>query len=258
MNNITPYRFEGANVRALEIAGEPWFVGRDVADVLGYKDPVNAIKQHCRGVAKYHPIQDALARLQETRLISESDMLRLVVNSTLPAAERFERWVFEDVLPSIRKTGSYHAKAAMHPLKVTTEAAKAFPALMRAARLLGCDKNAAAIAANQAIYGMTNVNLMQQLGHTHLEAQNQDTLFFTPTELGKRMEPNTSARGINLLLAEAGMQFKRNDVWEVTDAGKEFARIYDTGKRHGSGVPVTQIKWSPNVLPLLGEQKEAA
>lgn len=92
--------------------------------------------------------------------------------------------------------------------------------------------------------------------HTHIEAEDQENQYFTPTELGKRI--GTSARGINLLLAEAGMQLKRGEVWEVTDAGREFARLYDTGKKHGSGVPITQIKWAPSVLPLLGSEKEAA
>lgn len=112
MSNIVPYSFDGANVRVIEISGETHFVGKDVADALGYVDTNNAVKQHCRGVAKHHPIPDALGRMQETRIISESDMLRLIVNSALPAAERFERWVFEEVLPSIRKTGSYTAKSA--------------------------------------------------------------------------------------------------------------------------------------------------
>lgn len=262
MSNITPYTFEGSHVRAVELEGEPWFVGKDVAEILGYRDTNNAIKQHCRGVAKHHPIQDALGRRQETRLISEPDMLRLIVNSTLPAAERFERWVFEEVLPSIRKTGTYTAKSSITPLKATAEAAKAFAPLVRVARLLGCDKNAAAISANQAIYSMTNINLMQQLGHTHLEAEKQDGHWYTATELGKQMTPSVSARQVNLLLAEAGLQFKRGDVWEATEAGKDFARIYDTGKRHGSGVAVTQMKWSATVLAVLQalplESKEAA
>lgn len=260
MSNIVPFQFD-SNTLAVQIDdnGEPWFSASEVCDVLGFANPWDAVSRHVDpdDLGKREVI-DCMGRKQQANHINESGLYALIFGSTKAEAKRFKKWVTSQVLPSIRKTGSYHAKAAMQPLKVTTEAAKAFPALVRAARLLGCDKNAAAIAANQAIYGMTNVNLMQQLGHTHLEAQNQDTLFFTPTELGKRMEPNTSARGINLLLAEAGMQFKRADVWEVTDAGKEFARIYDTGKRHGIGVPVTQIKWSPNVLPLLGEQKEAA
>ncbi|MFT3720383.1 Bro-N domain-containing protein [Pseudorhodoferax sp.] len=112
MSGITPYSFDGASVRVVQIDGEPWFVGKDVAEVLGYADTANAMKQHCRGVAKHHPIADALGRMQDTRILSEPDMLRLIVASKLPAAERFERWVFEDVLPSIRKTGSYSAPEA--------------------------------------------------------------------------------------------------------------------------------------------------
>lgn len=255
MSNITPFNFDGQSVRVLEINGDPWFVAKDVAETLGYANPADAIKQHCKGVAKRYPLQTAGGR-QEVRILSEPDVLRLIVNSTLPAAEQFERWVFEEVLPTIRKTGSYTVKKQADPLKLTTEAARALPALIRAGRLLGLDKNAAAIAANQAIYGMTNVNLMQQLGHTHLVAENQDSGWYTPTELGGIM--GTSARGVNLLLAEAGLQVKIGEKWEATEVGREFSRLFDTGKRHASGVPVTQMKWSKNVLPMLGESKEAA
>jgi hypothetical protein len=94
------------------------------------------------------------------------------------------------------------------------------------------------------------------MGQTHIEAENQDTLYFTPTELGERI--GVSARKLNQLLAEAGFQLKRGDAWEVMDAGKDFARIFDTGKRHGSGVPIQQIKWAANVLPLLKPVAEAA
>jgi prophage antirepressor-like protein len=256
MSNIVPFNFDGASVRVIDINGEPHFVGKDVAEALGYSDPTTAIRSHCKGAQKLHPLQTAGGR-QEVRVLAEPDVLRLIVASNLPAAERFERWVFEEVLPSIRKTGSYTAPNAIGPLKATAEAAKAFPALARVARMLGCDKNAAAIAANQAIFGLTNINLMKQLGTTHLEADKQDTLWFTPTELGQRFH-NTSARGMNLLLAEAGLQAKINDKWEPTQVGREFCRLFDTSKKHGSGVPVMQVKWSINVLPMLGESKEAA
>lgn len=93
-----PYNFEDSSVRALEIDGEPYFVGKDVAEALGYADTTNAMKQHCRGVAKHHPIADALGRMQETRLLSEPDMLRLIVNSSLPAAERFDRWAIPQTI----------------------------------------------------------------------------------------------------------------------------------------------------------------
>lgn len=257
MNNLIPHTFEGAEVRAVVIDGEPWFVGKDVAGALGYANEADAMSRHCKGVVKRYPLPTG-GGVQELRVLSEPDVLRLIMSSTLPAAERFERWVFDEVLPTIRRTGGYGVPTGMlTPLKATAEAAKAFPALMRAARLLGCDKNAAAIAANQAIRGMTTIDLMGALGHTHLVAE-QQVQFFTPTELGRLCHPNETARVINLLLAEAGMQARRGDVWEVSEEGQAFARVYDTGKRHGSGVPVTQVKWAASVLPLLGERKEPA
>ncbi|CAN7680839.1 Bro-N domain-containing protein [Pseudorhodoferax sp. LjRoot39] len=109
MSNIVPFNFDGASVRVIDINGEPHFVGKDVAEALGYADTTNAMKQHCKGVAKRHPLQTT-GGIQEMRVLAEPDVLRLIVASNLPAAERFERWVFEEVLPSIRKTGSYTAK----------------------------------------------------------------------------------------------------------------------------------------------------
>ncbi|WP_223291945.1 BRO-N domain-containing protein [Defluviicoccus vanus] len=74
---------------------------------LGYANATDAMNRHCRGVAKRYPIVDALGRMQEARILAEADVLRLIVHSNLPAAEQFERWVFEEVLPTIRKTGGY-------------------------------------------------------------------------------------------------------------------------------------------------------
>jgi len=111
MTYIIPFDFEGHAVRAMEIEGQPWFVGKDVADRLGYSDPTTAIRSHCRGVQKLHPILDALGRSQEARILSEPDVLRLIVGSKLPSAVRFERWVFEEVLPAIRKSGGYMVAA---------------------------------------------------------------------------------------------------------------------------------------------------
>ena len=139
-------------------------------------------------------------------------------------------------------------------LPAMREAVNLFQPFFEVATLIGCDKQAAAISANQAVLAVSGANVLRLMGRTHMEAENQEAMYFTPTELGKRI--GTSARGMNLLLAEAGFQMKRGEHWEVTDAGKDFARIYDTGKKHGSGVPIQQIKWSPEVIPAIG--KDAA
>ena len=118
MSSLIPFSFESHSVRAFNIDGNPWFVGKDVCDVLGYANATDAISQHCRGVAKYYPIVDRIGRNQEVRILNEPDTYRLITGSTLPEAERFEAWLFEDVLPSIRKTGSYQLSDTPHDLPV--------------------------------------------------------------------------------------------------------------------------------------------
>lgn len=258
MSNITPFNFENNQVRVITYNnGEPWFNANDVCEALQLGNPRQALESHVDSddVQRMDAI-DSLGRTQQANHINESGLYALIFGSTKDDAKRFKKWVTSEVLPSIRKTGSYGKPVNDGQFRIAQDAAKAFPAFFRVARLIGCDKNAAAISANQAVASINGTNLLVLLGATHLEAANQDTQWFTPTELGKRI--NTSARGVNLLLAEAGLQMKRGDAWEVTEAGHAFTRLYDTGKKHGTGVPITQIKWSPNVLPMLGAEKEAA
>lgn len=119
---IIPFNFANHEVRVVTIDGEPHFVAKDVAVALGYADTINAIKTHCRGVAKHHPILDALGRTQQARVIGEADVMRLIVSSKLPAAVEFERRVFEDILPTIRKTGSYGQQLALTDDEIVAQA----------------------------------------------------------------------------------------------------------------------------------------
>lgn len=120
---LQPFAFDGRAVRVVIVDGEPWFVAKDVAEVLGYADGTTAVRSHCRGVQKLHPIVDSLGRTQEARVISRPDVYRLIAGSTLPDAERFERWIFEEVLPSIHSTGSYSSPQTLEQraLAVVTE-----------------------------------------------------------------------------------------------------------------------------------------
>ena len=101
---------EFGQVRVLEINGEPYFVGKDVAEKLGYKNISDSLKKHVddedKGVAKC----DTLGGIQEMTVINESGLYSLILSSKLPTAKKFKRWVTSEVLPSIRKTGSYTNK----------------------------------------------------------------------------------------------------------------------------------------------------
>jgi len=98
---------EFGQVRAIEKDGKTYFVGIDIARALGYSNPSKAVIQHCKGVTKLGiPSQGGV---QETNCITEGDMYRLITHSELPSAEKFETWVFDEVLPSIRQNGGYIA-----------------------------------------------------------------------------------------------------------------------------------------------------
>lgn len=102
-------------IRTITEDGVTLFCAKDVATALGYKDPTNAIKQHCRGVVKHHlGVQtgtkaDGTPAVQQVEMnfIPEGDIYRLAARSELPGADSFERWIFDEVLPSIRKHGAY-------------------------------------------------------------------------------------------------------------------------------------------------------
>ncbi|CAB0927246.1 phage repressor protein/antirepressor Ant [Corynebacterium diphtheriae] len=100
------FNFRGNDIRVIVDGGEPRWVARDVATALGYKNPSDAVKRHCKGVAIHDTLPTA-GGTQKVRVIAEPDLYRLIVGSELDTAQEFERMVFEEVLPSIRKHGAY-------------------------------------------------------------------------------------------------------------------------------------------------------
>lgn len=98
---------EFGQIRTAEINGKPYFVASDVATALGYANPRKAIIDHCKGVTKRDT--PTSGGTQELSYINEGDVYRLIMRSKLPAAEKFESWVMDEVLPSIRKNGGYIA-----------------------------------------------------------------------------------------------------------------------------------------------------
>lgn len=97
---------EFGDIRTVEIDGKPYFVGTDVAKALGYAKPNNAVSTHCRYTLK-RGIATKQGNMSEMVLIPEGDIYRLIIRSKLSSAERFERWVFDEVLPAIHHNGGY-------------------------------------------------------------------------------------------------------------------------------------------------------
>jgi prophage antirepressor-like protein len=108
-NSLSVYtNREFGELQVIEIDGKPYFPATDVAKALGYEKPHDAISQHCRYSVKYGvPHPQSSDKQIEKNFIPEGDLYRLIIRSKLPSAERFEKWVFDDVLPSIRTQGGY-------------------------------------------------------------------------------------------------------------------------------------------------------
>ena len=113
-NLLTFENKEFGNIRTIEENGKIYFCGKDVATALGYKVPKDAISAHCKGAVKYR--YPTTSGIQSMSFITEGDLYRLITHSKLPTAEKFEEWIFDEVLPEIRETGRY--------IKCATEANK--------------------------------------------------------------------------------------------------------------------------------------
>ena len=251
MNTLVPFQFENKSIRVVtDENGEPLFVGKDVCDALGYKDPTTAIRSHCRGVQKLHPIPDSLGRTQDARVIAEPDVLRLIVNCTLPAAAAFERLVFEEILPTIRKTGSYSVHAKDQPIALPASVAAAhIKAELELAALFGVPLHLAQVEAVKTVKADTGYDASRFLLLAPAQTDiPQDEMRLEPTELGKKF--GMSAVAINKLLEAAELQKKVDGSWEPTGEGKLYASSHQWKVGNKSGY---NLKWNVSRVRRLVE-----
>lgn len=124
MNDLRTFENpEFGAVRTMEIDGKTYFVAGDVARALGYAIPHKAVQTHCKGVLKWNIL--TRGGKQDMLIIPEGDVYRLIIKSQLPAADRFESWVFDEVLPSIRKHGMYAEQELLDNPDLLIKVAKA-------------------------------------------------------------------------------------------------------------------------------------
>ena len=110
MNELQEFSFKENKIRSLVINDEPWFIGKEVASVLGYNDTNQAIRKHVDDEDKLTRQFDGSGQNRNMVIINESGLYSLILSSKLPQAKEFKRWVTSEVLPAIRKTGSYNSQ----------------------------------------------------------------------------------------------------------------------------------------------------
>ena len=249
--NVVPFSFESHSVRAIvDESGEPIFVAVDVCaclDIANARDAVAGLDEDEKGVATI----DTPGGPQKMAVINEPGLYSLVLRSRKPEAKAFKRWITHEVLPSLRKTGGYTvASAPAKPGRCLPPVASEYRAALAIAKLSGLKGNQAILAAAQAVRRLTGTDCLALVGATHLVAENQNRAL-TPTEIGQILG-GLSGKRVNALLAGQGLQARSDaGAWEPTRDGAAFAVLLDTGKRHGNGAPVQQLKWTEDVVPLL-------
>ena len=106
-SNLQLFAFEGKQVRTLEIKNEPWFIGKDVAEILGYSDTNQAIRKHVDDEDKLIRQFNGSGQNRNMTIINESGLYSLIFSSKMPNAKKFKHWVTSEVLPAIRRHGAY-------------------------------------------------------------------------------------------------------------------------------------------------------
>ena len=185
--SLVPFRYDGQPVRVVEINGEPWFVGTDVARVLGYANPSDALGRldpDERSVATLALSEGSRIVTRERPIVSESGVYALVFSSSLPDARAFRRWVTSEVLPQIRKTGAYSATPELTDDQIIAQALQLTTARVEklTARLAVVEPKAAAFdrwLSSNVHYGVAEVSqalhdLGADAGRNRLFAYMQD------------------------------------------------------------------------------------
>jgi prophage antirepressor-like protein len=253
------FEFNGAVVRHILIDDEPWWFAKDVCESLGLDNTSEAVgslddedkRRHTMSnPTSANPDVGAIPRTYV--LVNEAGLYSLILKSRKPEAKDFKRWVTREVLPQIRRTGSYKAKT----LRMAEDSERLaimqdeYEAAKRLARSCGIDDdNQVLLAADNAMQKWYGVSILETLGRKQLPAANQN-VHMTPTDIGK--EIGKSASQTNKLLASHDLQFRHaNGHWEATEEGRKYSVRLDTGKRHSNGTPITQLKWFSSVIELL-------
>ena len=245
---LMPFDYEGREIRVVkDEQGDPWFVAADVCVVLQLPETHKAVARLDDDEKDRNSIPTP-GGSQSMTVVSESGLYNLVLGSRKAEAKRFKRWVTHEVLPAIRKTGSY-AVPAMAALPAPTQDRVTSLLLIgeAVAKVPGVKAGIAMAATLTCIH--ENTGLTIETLRRALPAANEPICSLNATQLGKLV--GLSAKTTNLRLANLGLQVRNErDEWELTEPGEAWAEAMPYSRNGHSGY---QILWNPSVAQELRE-----
>ncbi len=256
-NEIMNFEFDGNDVRTMQINGEAWFVGKDVASVLGYQRTAKAIQDHVDDEDKDEvPFRDSIGRMQKTPIINESGLYSLILSSKLPSAKRFKRWVTSEVLPAIRKHGAYMTDQKIKEILLNPDT------IIKLATELKAEREGRLIAEQR-------VNeLTPKASYYDLVLKNKSLV--TITQIAK--DYGMSGQELNSKLHELKVQYKQGATWllysKYQRTGWTHSDTVMVKRKDGTQKAVLQTKWTQkgrlglydllknhDILPLIEEEE---
>lgn len=247
MSQIIPFEFESHALRVnLDAAGRPWFVAADVLSTLSLdRKALERLDDDEKGVSSIHTPGGA----QDMTVVNESGLYNLVLGSRKPEAKRFKRWITHEVLPSIRKTGSYTSTTSVAALPSPTQDRVSSLLLIgeAVAKVPGVKHGIAMAATLTCIF--ENTGLSMETMRRALPANDEPMAAMNPTKLGQQL--GMAARSVNARLAAMGLQLRNDrDEWELTEAGQAWGEALPYSRNGHSGY---QILWNPAVIDQMKE-----
>ena len=245
-SSIQVFNYNTHEIRTVDKDGEVWFVAKDVADILEFRDAFNAIRNLDDDEKGTHKVS-TLGGEQEMTIISEPALYDLVLRSNKPEAKKFSRWVRHELLPQVLRTGNYSIKNEQIILP--------YGALEGAKFILedaGITGNQRTLALDKMYKSYTGKSVLLTTG-IELEAPVKEQPL-TPTEIAEILgigKGRIGARLVNNLLANAGYQRKVSGKWEPTELGKPYAYMVDASKSNTIGTPIVQLKWYSSILEVV-------
>ena len=251
MSPIIPFEFENHTIRInLDASHAPWFNANDICKALEHGNARQALESHVdKDDVQKMDVIDSLGRNQHANHVNESGLYALILGSNLPKAKKFKRWITHEVLPSIRKTGSYTEPSALavSPTLVQDRVSAILAISEAITRVPGVKPGIAMAATLTCIH--ENTGLAVETLRRALPVANEPVCSMNPTQIGELV--GLSARAVNLRLQALSCQFKNDrDEWELTDSGKNWAEALPYSRHGHSGY---QILWNPDVTDMIRE-----
>lgn len=237
---------EFGSVRTVQIDGEPYFVGKEVAEILGYTNPSKALSDHVDDEDKLN--NESLSSLGQRGgwLINESGLYSLILSSKLPTAKKFKRWVTSEVLPAIRQTGAYMTAETIEKVLYNPDTIISIAQQLKALQLEVAQKN-------------------QLIGELQPKANYVDVILdnkglVTITQIAK--DYGMSGNAMNKLLHTLGVQYKQSEQWLLytkhQDKGYTHSKTVEIEHKDGTKGVKMNTKWTQKgrlfIYNLLKEQ----